>query len=631
MAKFLIFITILYLISTTSTISQIVFPSFFDSIVAGKEIEFIFNVKSTSIQRLEFSLDRINWYEVGRFLNQNKFNWTPPLLDIDSVYFRYEAYNFTLPEKIWSISAAHLGEVNSIDILPDDSIFLSASYDGRLYLWNLNTLRKVDSFVHTGRIFSARMFFDNSKVIFSSDSSVYFYNFSNPFILTKIWSSSGFFRTFAVCHLKKFCAFASNKGEIVVLDSNLKVVNSFTVDREIYSIAFSNSCQMIASGDYNGFVAIYDIATGEKLYEFTTNRDSTFKNVVWSVSFNAGDTLVVAGGIDGKVRIYNLKTKSLEYSFPSHTFHIRSAEFCDYAPVVTSASLDSTISQVLFLLNIPIHFPLKEEAPITFLKKISGGQFFLVGMRNGTIAFYKNFDFEHIIQVLALPYFIPIIAKCQSFQSIAGRMVSFPIILNNIFEVPLTRFFSDSSIAILNVPREHFGVYHPEKGELKFGSTDTIFSNIRSIGRRDTFAVVQAYTLHPWGERKESFAIKSLNFRGKKNIYWIFDTTSVEIIEKCKPLTNLMKFELLPRINFELIQDVVEYELKLKVALEKPIFCKFVLINSISGNYSTLFEGEMSIGEKILTIDVSNFPSGVYILLINSDFVHLAKKLIIIR
>lgn len=629
MAKSFAQIIFLFFLTKIALFSQIIAPASDDSIIAGKEISFRFSIKSKSLQYLEYSIDSENWIEIGKFANRYEFEWMPPYVDIDSIYFRYEAHNFTTPEKLWQIEHCHSGEITSIDFWNGDSIMLSSSLDGNLYLWDLNNLAKIDSLRTLGKIFSAKFFLSGTKVIYCSDTSVYFYDFSNPSSYRKVWEGNSLIRALDVHNRKLLGAFGTYSGEIVIFDTTFNLLKTILTGRQIYSIAFSNSGDLLAIGDYNGFVAIYSVETGDMLFEFSTNKDSTFQNVVWSVSFCENDSLLVAGGIDGKTRIFNLFNQNLEYVFPSHSFHIRGTAFCLYAPVVMSVSLDSTLYQIFYPLNFTVHNPIKESSAITFLKPIYGGRYFFLGLRNGTIAFYKNFEYEHIEQTLALPYYIPVLAKCQSFQSFAGRMTSFPIVLRNIHEVPLNRFFRDSSFAILEVPAEHFGVFHPENNRLKYGTPDTIYSVIQTIGYQDTFAVVQAYTLHPWGERKAVFRINQVDFRGKKNIYWILDTSTVEIVEPCKPLTNLMKFELIPKFDFEVNDNPISEQLKVLVSSDSTFFCKFVLINLVSGKRYILFEGEIESGNRMLFFDVKNVASGPYYLLMENEFTNLAKKLII--
>ncbi|MFN3306644.1 MAG: WD40 repeat domain-containing protein, partial [Candidatus Kapaibacteriota bacterium] len=503
--------------------------------------------------------------------------------------------------------------------------------DGKIHLWSIEKRELINSYSYGKPVLFAKFFFSSSKVIFSADSSIYFYDFDSPSSFRKIASSSALIRAIDVSQKNKLTAFGSYSGEIVLLDSNLNELKKFSLGRQIYSVKFSKSGNLLAVGDYEGIVTIMDINLCEKVAEFATNRDDSYKNVVWSVAFSPDDSLVIAGGIDGKSRIYNLKTKELQYSFPSHSFHIRGVELCDALPVAISVSLDSTITQYHYPLNIPVHQPLKEESSISFLKVIGGGTHFIVGLRNGKISLYRNFEFEYIRQNFALPYFIPILAKCQSFQSYAGRLVSFPIILKNIYEVPLNRFPKDSSIAVLAVPAEHFGIYHNSNKILKFGWLDTISSNLRSIVSVDTFAIVYAYTLHPWGERKATFKINHIDFRGKKNIFWIFDTATVEIVEVCKPLTNIMKFELMPKVNFFADYNRNEGRIELKVETDSTIFCKFLLINIISGQVNVLLERECNPSETLMSLEARNIASGLYVVVLQTSFTNLAKKMILYK
>lgn len=629
MVRFFAQIVVLFLFPVSFINSQVVYPTLLDSLFAGREVNFQFKTKTLSIQYFQYSLDKLNWVELGRFFNRASLNWLPPFADVDSIYFNYEALNFTLPILIWKTPNAHSAEISSIDYFDDDSVLLSSSLDGKIYQWSIEKKELINSYSFGKPVLFAKFFFSREKIIFSADSTLYFYDFQQPNSLRKVLNSNALIRALDVCKNNKLSAFGSYSGDVVLLDSNLNEIKRFSLGRQIYSIKFSKSGNLLAVGDYEGIVTIFDINQNEKIAEFVTNRDNAYKNVVWSVSFSPDDSLIIAGGIDGKSRIYNLKTKELQYSIPSHSFHIRGVEFYDSVPVAISVSLDSTISQYYFPLNMPIHLPLKEESSISFLKVIAGGTHFIVGLRNGKISLYRNFEFEYIKQNFALPYFIPILAKCQSFQSYAGRLVSFPIILKNIYEVPLNRFLKDSSIAVLDVPAEHFGIYHNNNKILKYGWLDTISSNLRSIVSVDTFAIVYAYTLHPWGERKATFRLNQIDFRGKKNIYWIFDTSTVEIVEACKPLTNLMKFELMPSVEFFANYNENEGKIVLKVQTDSTIFCKLALINAISGKINLLVEKEFYPFETYVSIDAKNIAAGLYIIVLETFYTSLAKKLIL--
>ncbi|MCX7909088.1 MAG: hypothetical protein N2560_06190 [Ignavibacteria bacterium] len=630
MAKLLFTFVFAFILNTLFLSSQILEPNENDSIISGREVKFRFVVKSISLQHLQYSLDNRNWQDIGIFFNQPEIRWSPPFADLDTIFFHYEAFNFTVPKKLWTAPQAHNSEISSLDFSAYDSLFVSSSLDGKVILWHISKPEKKDSFEFGRRIYSVKFFPKSPSIVFSSDTSVYYLDFSYPRVLKKIGGSSGLIRAISISN-NKLLAYGSYSGVLTILDTNLNELQRIFTGKQIYSLAFSNNSKLLAVGDYDGIVSIYDVSSGEKIAYFSTNRDSSFKNVVWAVSFSSNDSLIVAGGIDGKVRIYNIQSRNLEYTFPSHSFHIRGAAFCDYSQVVSSVSLDSTLYQVFFPLNFPIHTPLKEESSITSLELVEGGRYLLVGLRNGSLSFYKNFEFEYINQKLKLPYFIPIIAKCGSFQANAGRLVSFPIIFRNIFEVPLNRFFSDTSYAIINLPLQHFGVYHPEIGQIKYGFVDTIYSNLRSIGFVDTFAIVQVYTLHPWDERKGVFNLGKINFRGKSNLLWLVDTSSVEIVEICKPLTDLMKFELIPRTHLNVLENPVNQELKIIVDSDTTIFCKFALICSINGYVFDLFEGVVPRGETVLNFDIQSIPSGVYYLLLDTKFTRLTKKIVIIR
>ncbi|MFN3782081.1 MAG: WD40 repeat domain-containing protein, partial [Candidatus Kapaibacteriota bacterium] len=265
--------------------TQVVYPTLQDSLFAGREVNFKFKTRNLSIQYFEYSLDKLNWVELGRFFNRSNFNWLPPFVDVDSIYFNYEALNFTYPILIWKTPAVHSAEISSIDYFDEESLILSSSLDGKIHLWSIEKRELINSYSYGKPVLFAKFFFSSSKVIFSADSSIYFYDFDQASSFRKIASSSALIRAIDVSPKNKLTAFGSYSGEIVLLDSNLKELKRFSLGRQIYSVKFSKSGNLLAVGDYEGIVTIMDINLDEKVAEFVTNRDDSYKNVVWSVAF----------------------------------------------------------------------------------------------------------------------------------------------------------------------------------------------------------------------------------------------------------------------------------------------------------------------------------------------------------
>jgi len=611
--------------------AQILSPTSFDSIIANRQVDFKFRIYSNTLQELHFSVDKELWQQIGVFANRQAMQWFPPNEDIDTVYFRYSSFSFSEPIKLEEISYAHNGEITSLDCEPIDSLFLSSGLDGKLYLWSLPSFKKIDSLIFGNKIYSARFFGSSNKIIFTSDNSIILFEPKSQNRVRLLDTCGNLIRALSVSEKANLVACGSYSGEVNVYDSSFTKINSFRTGKQIYSLAFSNNGEMLAFGDYNGFVTIVDLKTQKVKAEISTNRDSTFKNVVWSLEFSPNDSLLVCGGIDGKVRLYSIPNFTLEYVFPVHMFHIRGVGLPSFAPVVASASLDSTFLQIFFAKNFNVHHPVKQKSSITSLKFIDGGRKFLLGLRNGDIVFYKNFDFQELHQTLEVPYFIPVNVKLKSFQAFAGRLEPVPIVLENIYEIPLRRFKTDGSYAVIQLPKEHFGVYHRETSRLVLGDIDTIYSNLRTIGKIDTFAVINVFTLHPWTERKAPYSIETIDFRGKSNIYWMFETDTVEIVEKCKPISDLVRFELIPYVDFEIVEDQKGKNVYIKFLSNESVFCNLIMFNLLGEKVQQIFSGLIEKGEHWVETDLDGIPGGIYIIILQTKFQNLAKKLILTR
>ncbi|MCX7880801.1 MAG: hypothetical protein N2517_09095 [Ignavibacteria bacterium] len=612
--------------------AQILFPTADDSIVAGRKVNFVFKNYSNTIHFLDYSIDKKKWENIVSSYTNSSFEWIPPEEDIDSIYLLYRSYTFTLPSKLWELQSAHSGEISSIDFNENAEIFLSSGLDGKVFFWENNSKKKIDSLsFYPQRVYASKFFPNDSSVVISVGNSIYHYTLTSGKEPDLVFSGNEITRALAVNPITKLIAIGSYSGDVVIFDSTFKVVFAKKTAERIYSLCFSNLGTMLAIGNYSGKVSILDVLNKEFIYEFSTNKDSSFENVIWSVSFDSGDTLLACGGIDGKVRIYDLKKNTIAYVLPSHMFHIRGVNFTNYSPVVASISLDSSFIQYFYHSNFPIHQPIKESSSITSLFFLQGGSKFLLGLRNGNLCFYENFEFETTTSKLNLPYFIPIKVSTQSFEGIAGRIHTFPLILSNYLEIPLKRFLIDDSYAVINIPKEHFGLYHPESSKLVLGDTDTIYSNIRTIGLKDTFALLQAYLLHPWSDRKAFFDVREINFRGKSNLLWIIEKDSILIVEKCKPLNDLNRFELIYNLKPNISKFVVGDKLNIDFNSSRKENCRIILINGAGRLVSNLFDGILLCGENFLEFDISAVSSGFYYLVFESESCKFVEGVIIIR
>lgn len=611
--------------------SQVISPVESDSLIAGRVAHFVFNTEVPALHSLSVSLGYSHsWFWLFRDSPAGSFEWEIPLRDIDSVSFNYHSVKFHPPQKITELVNAHSSEVTSVDFATDDYLFLTSGLDGKIFVWDSQDV-KIDSLdLSPSRVYNAKFLSNSNKVVFSRDTVLSIWDRSTGSVVT-IATKGGIIRALAVNRAKQLIAFGSYDGSFEVLDSNLSIVFSYQNDTQIYSSEFSFDGGLVAFGDYNGIAYVFNLLNKGKVFSLNTSYNGNVKNVVWSVDFSdSDDSLFATAGIDGKVRIWELKSGGLVDSFPNHLFHIRKVFFGGRDQVVTSASLDSSLRQIYYPHRFEIHPPLKEKSSIISLGFSRDEKYFVVGLRNGTISIWKNYEIEEFQQKLTLPYFIPMVAKSISFEIFPNEVKYVPLLVQNPLQVELTQFLSDSSFAIVHIPFEHFGVLDNVLNRFVVKKSDTVYSQLENIHSIDTFAILYIWSFTPmeqWGK----FYLEKINFRGKRNLLWTFQMDSILVVEKCKPLTGINRFELTSGLDFEFFPNPAEDKIHFKIFGDNNSLVNIKLVDYLGREVKFLFKGLIQNRVTEFEMVVSDVVAGVYSVVMEYDGQKVAKKLIILR
>lgn len=192
------------------------------------------------------------------------------------------------------------------------------------------------------------------------------------------------------------------------------------------------------------------------------------------------------------------------------------------------------------------------------------------------------------------------------------------------FEIEGTIVFFPKVI-LTRVPEEQYGVHFialseqcPHEGYLikDFDSETHLFE---CSGHGTLFDVTGQYL---WGPASKDLLRFKVSFDGDKTVYIEIPAlfTSAEIINQSTPLFYL-------RQNMPNPCSEICY---IEFGVEKPAFTEIILTNLNGNNVANLFKSEHFVGPKKLKVDVSQYPSGIYLysLFINNE-IKICKKIII--
>ncbi len=105
-------------------------------------------------------------------------------------------------------------------------------------------------------------------------------------------------------------------------------------------VAFSPDGQMLATGNWDNLVYLWDVATGNQLLICSGHTDK-----IWSVAFHPQGHLLASASEDRTVKLWNPHTGEYIRTFTGHTGCVRSVDFVPSGEFLFSGSGDGTIRQ----------------------------------------------------------------------------------------------------------------------------------------------------------------------------------------------------------------------------------------------------------------------------------------------
>jgi WD40 repeat protein len=120
------------------------------------------------------------------------------------------------------------------------------------------------------------------------------------------------------------------------------------LSNHIYSLSFNPSSDLLAGGCYNGKIHLWDVETGEMMTleghpQTMTMRDDEEYFAVFSVSFSPSGDVLASGGEDGKIKLWRVETGELIKTLVGHSRTVHSVTFDPSGDVLASGSTDSVI------------------------------------------------------------------------------------------------------------------------------------------------------------------------------------------------------------------------------------------------------------------------------------------------
>ena len=110
----------------------------------------------------------------------------------------------------------------------------------------------------------------------------------------------------------------------------------------VNSVAFSPDGRTIASGSYNGFVQLSDVASGKQLRFFYASHSK--HGWVGSVAFSPDGKTIASGGSDKRFKLWDAATGKLIADFTGHASAVSSLAFSPDGKTIASGSWDKSVN-----------------------------------------------------------------------------------------------------------------------------------------------------------------------------------------------------------------------------------------------------------------------------------------------
>ncbi|WP_069470017.1 NACHT and WD repeat domain-containing protein [Candidatus Marithrix sp. Canyon 246] len=196
----------------------------------------------------------------------------------------------------------HRGSVLSLAFSPDNNLLASASKDGTVRIWNLNTNTEIGRLTqHRGDVLSVA-FSPNGKMIATGgeDSTII------------LWDAATF----------------------KSIGSSLK-----NHDFKVWSVAFSPNGKYLASGSYDTNIIIWNVETMVELGRFEQH-----KKTVYSLAFSPDSKKLVSASFDKTLRLWDIENlQPIGKPMREHSNLVNGVAFSPDGKIFASASDDKTI------------------------------------------------------------------------------------------------------------------------------------------------------------------------------------------------------------------------------------------------------------------------------------------------
>ncbi len=637
--KIVIFI-FLIIITSSHAISQIriLKPSSIDTIFYGKEFEIVWTGNDNNTVDIFYSTDfGASWELIAEKVSGNRYIWQIPYLMISSVIIRVTSSIILKPYIIWEIKQAHNAEIRSVSISADSKFILSASRDGTVKLWAIDSRQLLDSImISTSRnVWDAKFYGSEDTIVIAADNRIVIWDRRNKSVFDLLpMRFNDIVRCLAVNYNKGLIAIgtSTNDKKNYVYNWDSLILEFANPDNwESYSLDISENGKYLINATYGGAIYYTDIFGNKNEFTLTGHGINGAELAIWSVKFSTDSKIAISGGVDKTVRLWDLNERKEIKKFTSHSGHVRTVDISSDGRLALSGSLDDTLRQYFLPTLGEIDVAVSHNGDILSASYSITADSIVTTGRDSSIKLWKNFRMsESFDEVTCKTRYKEYIYIPHLFAYI-GEIVEIPLIYSGISENPSLLQYTFNAVAEIEMPNRLLNVINPANYTKSSQRKDTIIIQMNNINFfMDTLGKFLAETL--LGD-KNTEEIRILNFEIENDSLFVIETDdgSINLFEYCvgnsqRSIQFQSNNKALVIIN-EIINDYLDLELSL-IEDGDYILKLFDMKGILVANENIK---NLKAGKYYYSININSLPSGTYQVVLKSPSSFFSRKFLLIR
>ncbi|MEI6091565.1 MAG: T9SS type A sorting domain-containing protein [bacterium] len=594
-------------------------------------LEITWNSEYGSPVNLYYKTDiETDWTLISKDNVNSTFTFQCPTYFFDYIEFKV-IQNVPMPPKlIWEETCDGRTDITYGEFSPNGKSLAICSKDGFIDAYSINNRTKYyqsaqydNGFYHIAYIATDEIL--HSKLITAIDSSIIqttnlATSVTSDFISYKYFDDQGVDVDNCAKTYRTVIALMKTPNLLIINNLTKAFKHFITLDSaDIYSVCFSESGDKIYIGDYNGFITVIDTNLN-LLTKFAAHGNGGSNNPIWGIDCSYDGKRIASCGVDGFVKVWKAGTYELIHEF-KHDFHVRDVAFDKNSENVLSASLDKSIKEWNIASGLE-NFSLDYKAQaLSANYSITGDTIIGTGRDNRFMVWEKQ---KPLVLLDSIKLYSDYIAEIYipDIQSKPGATIEVPLLMsvNPRYTKKGVNIEFISSAAFPNRLLNIYEYNYPKKNlydvvawnilkEIKSGELDkklglTLVGDVPS----DSMKLTNLILIEPKGAK------------------FTYHGGLLTILNQCTEstfrLVNISDSNNTIFIN----NNTGSFDIFIN---NEEVHKNDISIYNISGYSIPSINYSFGLKNNSINVDVSNFASGIYFVVLHNNGLYIVKKIII--